>query len=91
MKNRYSKETLIEIFRIGAERKFEYKASSYKDAYRLRQMLYYYRRQMRRENDPFYPKAKTVYIHISANRLTASPIGYDSDLEKAVKKQRKTK
>lgn len=88
-KNRYSQETLMEIFRIGAKGKFEYTANSFRNAYRLRQMLYYYRKKLRQENHPFYLTANTVSIRISANRLIANPIGYDIDLEKAVKKQRK--
>lgn len=90
MKTKYDKETLIDIFRIASNDQFVYVAKDHHEARRLRYMLYYYRKQMRNENHPFYLTANSITITIDGKRLVAKPNSFER-LMKAVKDMKKGK
>lgn len=87
MRVKYDKQTLIDILRIGAEGEFRFPCQQPRLAYRLRQMLYYYRKKLREDNDPLYLTANTVVISIEGNKLIARPYGM-KDLKLAVEKHK---
>src|SRR5882672_2138804 len=75
---------LLEVFKVGSEKPFEFDCKTKKAAFALQWRLHGLRREMRKEKHWLTPVAESVVISIIGTKIRAAPP--DSAIEDELKK-----